>query len=93
MNVMMSESLAIRVLEAVKGSMTRSHYKEMQFLLTEGEYGIVLDDGLKTAVNSHIPIAESILNDLEKFLDGREPVRHVPAFKLYLEQLRNSVSA
>ena len=89
---MKSESLATKVLEAVKGSMTRTHYKEMKELLAEGEYGIVLTDGLETAVNSHIPIAESILSDLENFLVGREPVRHVPSLKLYLEQLRNSVA-
>ena len=93
MSVMKSESLATKVLEAVKGSMTRTHYKEMQLLLAEGEYGIVLTDGLKTAVEAHIPLAESTLSDIENFLDGRAPVRHVPTMKLFLQQLRNSVAA
>lgn len=93
MNVMQSESLATRVLEEVKGSMTRTRYKEMRGLLAEGEYGIVLTDALKVAVHANIIIPETTLNDLEHFLTGREPIRHVPAMRSYLDQLRNAVAA
>lgn len=93
MNMMQSESLATRALKEVKGSMTRAHYKELRFLLSEGEYGIVLTDALKVAVQEHILIPESLLNDLDNFLSDREPVRHVPAMRKYSELLRNSVAA
>ncbi|MDF9810313.1 hypothetical protein M2116_001278 [Aurantimicrobium minutum] len=93
MSMLMSESIAQRVLPQVKSSMTRAQFKDAQFMFNEGEYGIVLTDTLRLAVAKNIPISKDVLDDLETFLEGRDPVRHVPSLRIYLEKLRRDIAA
>lgn len=88
----MSE-LAIQVLNEVSERMTPAEIQDAKFLLSEREFGIVLQTCLGHAIGNGMSIPQSLLTEIKSVVDSPSPGRHAAQISIQVKELSASCAA